>query len=461
MRDLVLVLGLAAMIPLIFKRPYIAVLAWTWIAIQNPHKEAYGFAISLRLNLLIVAITLIAFLMSKEPKKWPGGAIPALFVALMLWTTLACALAYDPGYSFVFYSEFIVKMALHMVLLMVTVNSRHRLMSLIMVFALSLGYHAVKIGLVAIKSGLSIGGIDKGFGPLGSMIDDRNHFSLALLMMLPLLVFMFRHFEEKLLRWAAGFGVLMTVLAVVGSQSRGGFITMALMILLLWWRSKTKVISGAIVATLAVVGSFALPDSLKERFASSYEQFGDKQTAFEDDKELDESFCMRVGTWQLGFDMTLASPIIGNGVRAIQNQPLAAQYKSPKHICSDKSMYGKLAAHNIYVEVMTDSGFVGLGIFISIIVTTWISLGRVTRKTRGDPALLWAYDLSRLLQISVLAYAVGGGLLSLAYYDGYYIIICMAAILVRLVAEAREEAPPRRIIQTRRRGAGRAAPRPA
>jgi len=47
MRDIALVMGLFILIPMIFKRPYVGALVWTWIAISSLHREAYGFSSAL------------------------------------------------------------------------------------------------------------------------------------------------------------------------------------------------------------------------------------------------------------------------------------------------------------------------------------------------------------------------------------------------------------------------------
>ena len=443
MRDIVIVLGLVALIPMILKRPYIGVLVWTWIAILSPHREAFGFSSALRPNLLIVAVTLIAFVMSNEPKKWPGGKLALSFVVLMVWTTLATLLAPDPATSLQFYGDFVVKMALHMVVLLILINSDHRLISLVWVFALSLGYHAVKIGLVTIYSGGVIGRYT-GFGPADTMIDDRNHFAVAMLMLAPILFFLWKHAAHRIMRHASALGMLMCFMAVIGSFSRGGMITMVAMLLFLWTKTRNKLVSGALMAVVAVGAVSFAPAEYKERIGTIFSQ-GQQSSAFDDREDLDESFCLRLATWQIGWDMTVASPVFGNGLRSIQNDDVAGNYLSERHICADKEKYGVRAAHNIYVEVMTDSGFVGLALFIGILGGAWLQCGQISRRCRGHAELVWAKDLAMMLQVALTAYAVGGVLLSLAYYSGYYLLVCMVIVLGRLVDEKLGNAEPRRV----------------
>ena len=468
MRDIVILIGLIALIPMIFKRPYIGVLVWTWIAILNPHREAFGFSTALRPNLLIVLITLLAFVFSTEKKKWPGGMLSLSFVAFIVWTTIASAISPDPDTSFEFYVDFVVKMAIHMVILMVVINSQHRMISLVWCFALSLGYHAVKIALVTVKSGFVIGRY-RGFGPLDTMIDDRNHFAVAMLMLAPILFFLWKHASNQVMRNAAIFGMVCCFLSVIGSFSRGGMVTMAAMMGVLWLRTRNKLVTGTILAIAAVSAVTYAPQEYKDRIASAFEQFEGKETRFDDDAELDESFCLRLAAWQVGWDMTMDSPVFGNGLRSIQNVDVATSYLR-ESACNNAEKYKVRAAHNIYVEVLSDSGFVGLGLFLTILFGSIWQCSRIVGKTRGIADLLWAHDLAKMIQVSLIGFAIGGMLLSLAYYDGYFILVSMVIVMSRLARERVDGVEPRRIVNGRgagkrdrrpRASRGRRTPRPA
>lgn len=443
MRDIVILVGILALIPMILKRPYIGVLAWTWIALLNPHREAFGFSTSLRPNLVIVLVTLIAFIVSSERKGWPGGKVAAGFAAFIVWTTLTAVLSPDREAALLFYNDFVVKMALHMIILLIVINTPHRLISLVWTYALSLGYHAVKIGLVTVYSGFVIGRYT-GFGPADTMIDDRNHFAIAMLMLAPLLFFLWKHADHRIMRTLAMIGMGMCFLAVIGSFSRGGMITMVAMGFFLWTKTNSKIVSGVFMGLTALVAVMFVPAEYKERIGTTFAQFSEKESAYADENELDESFCLRVANWQLGWDMALDSPVFGHGLRSIQNKNIATDFLSESHVCSHKEKYRVRAAHNIYVEVLTDSGFPGLFLFVFVLAGAWLSCGRIARRARGRADLLWAHDLAVMMQVSVTAFAMGGMLLSLAYYDGYFIVICMIVVLDRIVREALGEAEPRR-----------------
>ncbi len=450
MRDIIIAVGLIGLIPLILRRPYIGVMVWTWIAILNPHREAFGFSSQLRPNLLIVLVTLISFALSSERKAWPGGKISIVFIVFILWTTLTSALAPDPATSFEFYSDFVIKMTLHMVILMIVINSQHRLVSLVWCFALSLGYHAVKISLVTVKSGFVIGRFT-GFGPADTMIDDRNHFAVAMLMLAPILFFLWKHAANHIMRNAALAGMICCFLSVIGSFSRGGMMTMIAMLLVLWLRTKKKFVSAGVLAVGATLLISFAPTSFKERIGTAIDQFGESESRFADEKQLDESFCLRIASWQVGWDMTMDSPVIGNGLRAIQNPNIATAYLR-ESACNNSPDYEVRAAHNMYVEVLSDSGFVGLGLFLTILLGSIVHCSRIIGRTKNNPDLLWAHDLMGMIQVSMVGYAIGSALLSFAYYDGFYVLMCMVVVTSRLVRERLDGVPPRREINGRRAG---------
>jgi len=79
-------------------------------------------------------------------------------------------------------------------------------------------------------------------------------------------------------------------------------------------------------------------------------------------------------------------------------------------------------------------------VFISILGMSIFNCGRIRRQTRGRPELEWAEDLARMLQISMVVYAVSGAALSFAYSETYWILVAVISRLNRTVQEALREA---------------------
>ncbi|MGZ9158549.1 MAG: hypothetical protein ACXW36_06755, partial [Nitrospira sp.] len=87
------------------------------------------------------------------------------------------------------------------------------------------------------------------------------------------------------------------------------------------------------------------------------------------------------------------------------------------------------AAHSIYFEILGSMGFVGLALFVSIIVLAFRNASWIRRHTKDQSSLQWARDLASMSQISLLAYCIAGAALSIEFWEGPWL---MFVILARL-----------------------------
>src|SRR5260370_23590782 len=93
MRDLVILIAWAALLPFSIARPYVGALIWAWTALLSPNYYLYGFMSGVQFNKIISVVTLIVTFLSKEPKKLYPDATLYLITALFLLVTISCLLA--------------------------------------------------------------------------------------------------------------------------------------------------------------------------------------------------------------------------------------------------------------------------------------------------------------------------------------------------------------------------------
>jgi cytochrome b561 len=86
-----------------------------------------------------------------------------------------------------------------------------------------------------------------------------------------------------------------------------------------------------------------------------------------------------------------------------------------------------------------DHGFVGLALFLLILIRVWLLLSKIIRLTQNDPDSEWANNLARMLQLSFVAYCTAGAFLSLSYYDLYWQLVANSVILHTLVLKFQAE----------------------
>ena len=73
-RDIVLTAFILGLLPAVLVRPHWGILLWTWVGLMNPHKMTWGFAYNFPFAMIIGVVTILAILMSREPKRLPLAA---------------------------------------------------------------------------------------------------------------------------------------------------------------------------------------------------------------------------------------------------------------------------------------------------------------------------------------------------------------------------------------------------
>ena len=407
MRALFLIAVIVAGLLATLAYPFAGVLLWTWFTCMDPHQDAYGFAQSAPFNFIIACVTLGAWLFSRERKVPPIDATFVLVLAFLVWITINGFVAVDPAWSWPLWDRTWKTVALGL-MIMVMATSKTRVHALIWAVVVSLLYYGIKGGIFTIVSG----GHSHVLGPSNTMIGDNNQLALALLMILPLANYLRLHTADRRLSLGLFAAMVLTIVSVIGSYSRGAFVSLAVLAAAAWFRSKRKVLYLATAVAVAVPLIYFMPQTY-------YDRINTIQSA-----DTDSSFQGRVTSWRVAFSYARDHFPFGDGMAGAQR---AAVYNS--YFPNQKP----LAAHSIYFEVLGDNGFLGLAIYLAILAVVFMNCRRIRKLARGDPALSWANDMAEMIQLSLFVFCVGGAALSMAYYDVFFIWVgLLSALLYQL-----------------------------
>lgn len=272
---------------------------------------------------------------------------------------------------------------------------------------------ATGIALVALKGGywsVITGFADRVYGPPGSQIGGNNEFAIALAMIIPLLVLWWRQTSDRALRWVIAAAVTLCYIAALTSWSRGGLVSLAVMSVMLVWHSKRKLLSGV----LLVSGIVLVWSSMPEQWLGRMETI----TAY----RQDVSFQGRQEAWDQGLAYVQSHPWTGSGFggwRAINAKFHGALPPS------------SLDWHSAYVAVLVEHGIPGFLLWFTLLAGTVIKLSLMIRRgiRYGDA---WAVDQGAMLRASLVAYAIGGVTLGIAYWELLFQILVYAVIALRL-----------------------------
>jgi probable O-glycosylation ligase (exosortase A-associated) len=312
----------------------------------------------------------------------------------------------------------VMKVQISIFLTLLVISSPRQLRWLIWVMALSLGFYGFKGGLFTLVHG----GGDHVLGPGASFIEDNNALAMAIAMTIPLLRFLQVTSKSRWLRWALGCGMALTVVAILGTYSRGGLIALAVTSALLLLRSGRKIM----FATLGIV---ALLGAVKVMPNEWFQRMSTIQSYDEDDSAQG-----RFDAWRFALAVANARPVTGGGFLAF------ARDSVDLHRDYGEAGVRPRDAHSIYFKVLGEHGYPGLILFLSIGLSAVLSASWIRRATRGHPELAWARELATMSQISLAAYAVGGAFLGMAYFDlPYHLIAFIVLTKVFVRRKLREE----------------------
>lgn len=395
----------------VFSQVHVGVYLWTWISLMNPHRLSWGYAYSFPFAQLIGMVTLVGLLTSKQPRMpiWHPETI--IIAMLVFWVTCTTFIfAFNPEGAYGEWDRFL-KIQVFVFLSILLISDKSKLHGLIWIFVLSLGYYGVKGGVFTVLTG----GGSRVWGPDGSFIGGNNEMALALLMTVPLMRYL--HLQETRKWWKRGlmFAMIVTMLAIVGTQSRGALLGLLAIGFFLWMKGPNKLGMAVLVVMIGLVIAGFMPQSWWDRMDTI------------NDYQSDESALGRINAWWVAWNVA-TSTFTGGGANMFTNATFARFAPNPSAVHD---------AHSIYFEMLGEQGFIGLFLFLSLGVIFWFRCKKLIADYKGVEEKKWAADLGAMLQVSLIGYAVSGAFLGLSYFDYYYDLVA-TSLIATMVARKKE-----------------------
>ena len=386
-------------------------MAWSWLGYMNPHKLTW-VAQKFPVAQGIAGATLVGLIFSKDRRPPPLTFEMVVLSLLAVWFTVTTLFAWYPQVAWPQWDK-TFKILLFTYVTTMLIYGRFRIHTLFLVIVLSLGFYGVKGGLFSILTG----GHYRVWGPGNSFIGDNNAIGLALNMTLPLALLVAREETRRWLRLALYAVFWLSVPAVIFTYSRGAFLGLVIVIGALFWRYRSRLFLVAIVGALAFV---LAKDYMPEQWVSRQESTIDYHK--------DWSAMERIQAWGVAFNIAKDRPLLGAGfnfefANDTEKWLSYANFLGPWH-------NETRAAHSIYFQILGQHGFVGLFLFMTLLLGTYWRLHKLGRIEKADE-MAWIGRYAKAMEISLIPFMVSGAFLSFAYFDLFYAYVGISAMLHR------------------------------
>lgn len=241
-----------------------------------------------------------------------------------------------------------------------------------------------------------------------SFLGDGNDFTWSVCIVFPFTIFLFQVAKRKAIKYISIFCMVIFLMAIIGSSSRGASISLCIMLFYLWKKSKNKVKGLLILIILAISVSIFAPSSYFERMESikDYEQEGSAQG--------------RIMAWKSAIRMAIDHPILGVGAFHFPVK-FGVEYRPDGYGRTDLAW---LNAHSIYFKILGELGFPGILFLVSILLVNFKNNENIISSLIKKNTNLANYyeKLFITLNSSLIAYSVGGLFLSGINYPHLFVI---------------------------------------
>ena len=371
---------------------------------MNPHRLTWGFMYDFPVAQVVGLVFILGYAFSKEPKKVPVSQPIVWLFLFYLWMVMTY-LVHDKTPFATGLAIKIFKIQLFTLFIFALLNSKERIDQALWVIAYSLGFYGFKGGIFTIMTGGSF----RVWGPIGTYIEGNNELGLALLIVIPIFFYLNTVTENKWLKRMNYLMIVLCAISVLGTHSRGALLASMSCAVFLWLKSKKKISLGILLAFLIPLGLSFMPQHWWDRMDTIFE---------EREEDYDLSVQGRLNAWRFAYNIA-SDKVFGGGFSAT-NKANWLLYAPRQDLFVD--------SHSIYFQIMGKHGFPGLFLYIMVWLSTWLLGSKIIKMVKHRQDLQWAGSLSRMLQVSIIAFCTGGTFLGLAYFDlPYHILITMAA----------------------------------
>jgi len=417
MRDIAFVAFLFAFIGVGFRKPFLFVLAYCYVDIVAPQRLSYFLINSIPISLIVFALAILGWLTvdDKRDTRWSGRQ--TLMVLLLIYCGITTMQADFPVQAQVKW-DWVWKALIWAIFLPLTLRTKLRIESLILIMLLS-------AASIAIAGGIKTAAGGGGYGSLQLLLDENyglyegSTMSAVAISIIPLILWLRRHGtifppdgRVSLFAFALCFACM---LIPVGTQARTGLVCLGIFAILSLRAVKHRVLYMAGAALLVAAAVPFLPQSYTSRMETL------------EDYRTDQSASTRVAVWAWTWDYAKEHPF-GGGFEAYRQNRLRVETIGSEG-AADTAIHedSARAYHSAYFEMLGEQGYPGLALWLLLHGAGLVQMERLRRrylKTRRAEEQ-WIAPLATALQHGHIIYLVGALFVGIAFQPFIYMMVAL------------------------------------
>jgi O-antigen ligase len=246
---------------------------------------------------------------------------------------------------------------------------------------------------------------------------DANDLGMLLVCTVPFTIYLMRHARGGVQRGVAIGSLVLCLLTIVKTGSRGAFLGLLAVSLYLLFRFASVHFTTRLVTVVAVIGALAIGAGDKY-----WTMMGTLLQPTKDYNWVGNESGGRMMVWGRGIGYMEARPFSGVGLAAFSVaegtiSPLAARQSFGNGLKWS-------AAHNSFVQVGAELGVPGLALFVALLWLTFRTASRLSRDALARaPADVAVAGLASVHAAVVVGYAVSGFFLSQGYSPYLFFVV--------------------------------------
>jgi probable O-glycosylation ligase (exosortase A-associated) len=407
--------------------PLIGAITYVWLSTAHPQTGNTGF-FAWQWPLITITVFFASYLVQRHKVFSLRSSVFSYIFLFYCWTTLTSFFALAPEVGWGLWWDF-TRLIVTVLLIGGTISNRRDLN--LVVWAMLAGVASIMAsGLIQVA--LS-GGRSAVQGVQGSEFFGTNEVArLFGVAGLPYALFLSFHAQHPLLRKICRAIFVGCIIAIVGTFSRGAFIALAATFLFWALISRRRWMLVAQASALVVIVAVLFTDRAADAFLSRMQTIQDYQN--------DGSFQGRLFAWDFALRTVAQRPITGGGFGVFRLD------ENPQNTSGEGSWRD---AHSVYFETLGEHGYVGLALYLLVVIGAFLKASAIKRQCKGNPALYWERDLAIAVQLSLVFHLVGGLTISATYVQYTYFTLMIVAVLDKITRDARVQFAARRALTTR------------